>query len=88
MCEADIIHVTDTFPTRGLWTYQLNDLSLDLMHGGALEHNRIMWRSVDTESSHKRLCYGGGKTKSVNEKIISIIPVNCMFITCDFTVMH
>lgn len=44
-----------------MWTasHQLNDLSLDLMHGVALEENRVMWQSVHAESSEKGLCYGG-----------------------------
>lgn len=39
-------------------SHQQNDLSLDLMHGGALEDNRIMWLLLNTKSSQKRLCYG------------------------------
>lgn len=60
-----------------MWTasHQLNDLSLDLMHGGTLEDNRVIWRSVDTESSQKRLCCGGEKTQSVHQKT----TLNCMF---------
>lgn len=53
-----------------MWTasHQLNDLSLDLMHGGALEDNRVMWQPVHTESSQKRLRYGGEKILPVNRK--------------------
>lgn len=47
-----------------MWTasHQLDDLSLDLMHGGALEDKRVTWQPVDAECAQKRLCYGGKNT--------------------------
>lgn len=53
-----------------MWTasHQLDDLSLDLMHGGAREDERVMRQPVHTESSQKRLCCEGKKIVSVNQR--------------------
>lgn len=64
-----------------MWTasHQLNDLSLDLMHGGAFEDNRAVWGSVNIESSQKRLCYEGEKILLVNQKVLRI-NIHFMFV--------
>lgn len=40
-------------------SHQLNNLPLNLMHGGTFEDNGVVWQSVNTEGSQKGLCYKG-----------------------------
>lgn len=39
--------------------YQMNELSLDLMHAVACNHHRVVRLSVHAEDSQKGFCYRG-----------------------------
>lgn len=51
----------------GLPPHQLDDLSLDLMHGGALVQDGVVRLPVDAESPQKSLCCKVGKKNSSGE---------------------
>lgn len=47
--------------------YQMNELSLDLMHGVAFEDHRVMRLPVHAEDSQKSFCYSAGKKNTMSE---------------------
>lgn len=81
VCVSDIIHIWifyQKWDNTVMWTasHQQDDLSLDLMHGVALEDNRIMWLLLNTKSSQKCLCYGDemkNYKKSLGKRTLTLL---------------
>ena len=48
-------------------THQLDNLPLDLVHGGALDDNGIVRLPVDAKRSQKCFCYEAKKKRAIDE---------------------